>query len=332
MSKGALGNYPHPMIVYNKILWIADGQYLHSYDGSIATAPALDLGANQTIYALGIDPGSGQMLISSSVGVDPSVLYSGPRFVWLFDGASSRPSRVIPTNDLVLSFYSVGGTVFVGTTKNIGIWNGNGIQVIHRLLNTTYDSNTEPYKSHLTSLGNVLYFIDGKNMYAYGEVSQVNNFYMMALRVFYPCFQPVAGTAVQDYIDFVTNIGSGGLGVFYKSTVATNIFSILDTTTAGAGGTLVSNRYEFPRPIVLHRIRVFTTGVTANATAGVVSVMDETGTVITPVNQMGIAAGTKNYFDFDFGGKNMQTAQFNVNLGYSGLGLNRIVAYYDWAE
>lgn len=43
---------PHPMVVYGSILYIADGQYLHSLDTTTAASNVLDLGVGYTITAL----------------------------------------------------------------------------------------------------------------------------------------------------------------------------------------------------------------------------------------------------------------------------------------
>ncbi len=331
---GSLGNYPHPMIVYNKKLWIADGNYLHSFDGTTIVTEALIFDTNQVIYALGIDPGTGQMLISTSLG--PNASLSNPQLtaVWLFDGASSRPSRFIPTNDMALSFHSIGESVFVGMSRGIGIWTGAGIQMIHQFLNVGYDANFLPYKMHITNIGNILYFVDGKQIFAYGEVQQVNNIWMRQVKVFYPCFQPITGAPVSSYIGLIANVGSGALGVFYQTATPTNEFAILDMTTAGSGGSLRSNRYEFPRPVVIHRIRVFTTGITNNTTGGQVGIYNDesNNTIVSASSQMGIASGTQYRFDFDFGGTKLQMAQFFANIAPSGLGINRMVVYYDVAE
>jgi len=332
-SMGALNAFPHPLIVYKNILFIADGQYVRSWDGTTATAIKLDLGAGQVIYAFGIDPGTGSMLISTSVGQNVFQTNSARDFVWLFDGFSVLPSRSVPVNDLAMSFHSIGETVFVGMSRGIGIWTGAGIQMIHQFLTINYSSAFLPYKAHITNIGNVLYFIDNKTVFAYGEVSQANNLWMRALKVFYPCFQAIVGSAVGTNISLVTDIGAGALGVFYQTGGAVNKFEILDMTTAGSGGVFYSNRYEFPRPISVHKIRVFTTGVTASTSAGQVGINnDENGnTIIATASNMS-TTGTKTWFDFDFGGQKLQMAQLYVVLGFAGLGLNRILMYYDISE
>ncbi len=331
-SFGALSSAPHPLLVYNKKLFIGDGNYLHMWDGTTLTTEQLSLNLNEVIYALGIDPGTGLMLISTRGVPDASLAISSPSFVYLFDGASRIPSRRIPTNDLALSFRSIGETVYIGMSRGIGIWTGAGISLIHQFQTVKYDADFLPYKAHLTNIGDVLYFVDNKQIFAYTTVQQANNLWMRAVKVFYPCFLPV-GRVPASYIGLITDIGAGALGVYFQTSTPTNILSIYDTTTGGLGGIFYSNRNEFPRPVFIYRMRVFTTGFTNSSLGGQVGIRnDQDGNSYVPTQSQMSTAGTQSVFDFDLGGYKCQMAQFLVTLGVSGLGLNRLVVYYDIAE
>lgn len=328
-SQSSLTNNPHPTIVYNDLLWIADGEYLHNYNGSTVATEVIDLGANQVIYALGVDPGTGEMLISSMLGEDASLGLGRPKYVWMYDGASAKPSRYIPTNDLVMSFHSIADIVFVGTSRNIGIWNGSGIQAVHQFLNVTYDSDYLPYKPHLTNVGNILYFTDRKVVFAYGEVQQAANLWMRSPKVFYPFFVP---TDSIDHLTLITDLGDGDLGVYYNTTAPANKFVIVDTTSAGSSGEFASNVYEFPRPVIIHRVRVFTTGITNASSVGDVTLIDENDNDYSPtIATMSSPSGTTYRFDFDFQCK-LQSLQVILGFGGYAFGLKRMAIFYDVAE
>ncbi len=328
---------PHPMLSYKGILYIADGRYLGTYDGTTVTPAVLDLGSGQVIYALGIDPSSGNILISSQRGVNGALSSSAESYVWLYDGGSLTPARQIPTNELVTSFVNVAGTTYVGMGQYIGYWDGSGVQTIRKLQNVSYIYSCLLYKPHITSSGNTLYYIDGNSVWALGPLGEAQSLWMRVQRVFYPVYAQPSSFLPNGTLGLVCGLGGGKLGIYANltsfGTTTYNLF-VLDTTTSGVyAGTFTSNRYEFPRPVVINKIRVFTTGVTTGA-SGTVQIINNDSLYISPtVSSFTVTSGQspRYVFDFDFQTK-LQTAQFIVSLPTQAVGINRVMVYYTIAE
>lgn len=323
---------PHPMIVYNKLLWVCDGNAMHSVDisgnvngGAGTGTPALVLNTNEIVMALGIDPGTGQMLISTQTkGLSGDVanmtnFIPNQRYIYLFDGASAKSTRRIPVNDLVTAFYSIGGTVFVGASQRIGIWTGAGIQFLRTLNNVALGAAAPgqlPYKHLFTNIGSTLYVADGDHILAYGELQAGG------LKKFWYTYK--ANSTITCLVALTNN----NIGVAYS----TASLGYVDVTVAGPTTVFLSNRYEFPRPVALRRIRVFTTAITTTAGAGQVGIFtNESNQPIFPQQPQMIVPSALSplyKFDFDFGGTKIQTAQFQW-LCTQSAGLNRMIIYYD---
>ena len=81
-------------------------------------------------------------------------------------------------------------------------------------------------------------------------------------------------------------------------------------------------------------MRIFTTGITNTSLGGQVGIYkDENGNTINATQtNMSSVGGTKTWFDFEFGGTKLQMAQFYAKINQTGVGINRIVIYYDVAE
>lgn len=171
MSKTALGTNPiggatgvttaHPMLVFEDSLWIADFNKLHKFDGTIATYSFLTLPIDQTIIALGIDPSTGKMLISTTQGANAADTVPKICKVLIWDGFSTRPIRSIIVDDMVTAFQPVGGTVYTPYGLNLGYWNGSGVSFLRKLKNTIFDSAYLVYKQRITSIASNLYVMDG---------------------------------------------------------------------------------------------------------------------------------------------------------------------------
>ncbi len=130
---------PHPMLVYQSFLNVADANKINTIDssGTVALA-AITFNPNELIYALGIDPATGLMMISVQTVVNISDTLSTQFFVYLWDGISSKATRKIPVDDLITGFHNVEGIVYCGSGTILGQWNGNGVTFLRKLMNAAY--------------------------------------------------------------------------------------------------------------------------------------------------------------------------------------------------
>ena len=310
----------HPLLVYEGNLFIADANQLHTLNSSLtAAAGVLVLNTNERIVALGIDPSTGLMLLSVTVGPNYSDGINNKSFVYLYDGYSSKPRRKLPVDEMITAFYNVGGTVFVGFGRRLGYWNGNGVSFLRNLDNTTAGTATDlPYRHHFAHIGNTLFVVNGQNVLAYGELQQGGR------KVFWYPYQQTSGT----HIGAICNVNNTTLGVAY----ATNKLYLADLTSTSTGsGYFYLNNVNFERPIKLHMVRVVTTGVSATGAAGAnstIAIANERNQTKNPTNNSFYTTTTKYVYDFQFGGEIIQTLQPYFALG-DGFGIIRIIFYFD---
>lgn len=239
---------PHPAIVFNNNAYYGDGNLLlRQTTAAGVPSTILTLATGQVIVALGIDPGTGSLLISIVSQLNGSGTVNSQSFVAYYDGFSPQPSKLIPVDDMITAFYNVGSTMFITYGQKLGYWNGAGIQFL-RKLDIGFDNTQLAYKQHLTNIGQTLYVIEKTVILAYGEIigGQGNAFY-------YPLKNNEGDSG--NY-SLVTNIGQNRLGLGF----ATAKFYTFDTlgvaTILNGGGIWYSNRYEFPRPVVFNQVQV----------------------------------------------------------------------------
>lgn len=320
---------PHPMIVYKTILYVADGAILHSIDssGNIDTASAafpLTLSPNELIYAMGIDPVTGLLLVSVQTLVNLSDTLSAQFFVYLYDGVSSTPTRKIPVDDLITGFHNVEGIVYCGSGIQLGQWNGNGVTFLRRLLNSSYSSTDLLYKHHMTHVGRILHVIDGKQILSYGTV--ING---KPKGFFY-----TGSSNTANHASAVFPMGSNTLGIG----AATNSVVVYDFSSTSAGtASLYFNNIYFPRPTNIRRIRIITTGITT-AVSGIgnnLYISEKNKTVQTALPNFFVtsAASPRYVFDYDYtNGVPVMALQPIIMFDTQHFGIVRVYIYYDPAE
>ncbi len=316
----------HPMLVYsdNK-LYIADLNKLYSYDGTTNTTvitQALTLPVNWIITALGIDPGSGKML----VGVSLSKNYSSQKSTYSFIGSWNAFDPVsfqkqIPVDDQINAFYNVGGTVYVSYGQTLGYFTGTGIAFVRKLKNVTFAGQALAYKHHFTNLGQRLYVIDGTEILAYGDV-------ILGKKAFsYAFLNPLTS----DKFDVVCNIGSNLLGLAYTG----GVFLTLDTSSTASitPMTFYSKRYYFDRPMFIRQIITeFDNSLGVSSIFGSLYVINENQTA-TKINDMQNTGANVAYkFISKDASLKVSTCQIKIMNTNFNLGIRRILVYYDVAE
>ncbi len=322
---------PHPMLVYENNFYAGDANLLLQAT-AVNTMPTtiLTLDANQIIMALGIDPGTGLMLISTVSTSDTSdTLPTISRLLW-YDGNSLKVVKSVIVEDTILGFHTNGGTTFVGYGKNLGYINGSGISFLRKLKNVTNVQAELPYKHHFASIANVLYVLDGLQILAYGEIQA-------GRKIFYYCFK---NNANSNKPTFLAHGGSGKLIYGY----ATTKFFSFDTTSVSTTNTMsfFTNAYDFPRPVFLRSVYLEYDDAVPNNdnNRGLAFLNEAQGLGYVPlIIQGGIAlknaSGASVYFlenIIGFTKSKVRFVQFRYNTDTTNLGLLRIILYYDIAE
>lgn len=321
---------PHPLLVFEGQLWVGDGNYMHTIDSGLTVVKdVLVLNANERIQALGIDPGSGLMLVSIQTTQNYSDTLSTRNYVYLYDGYSTKPRRKMAVDDLVTAFYNVGGDVFVGYGNKIGVFNGSGITYLRTLKNIVLGTALGSdllYRHKFSNVGNILLVADGKDLLAYGEV-------IMGQKFWFNVFQ---NSVNSNSISCVSPLGGASIGIAF----ATDKFYIADlanTTSLPGDFSMYTSWIQLPRPIHIRSVRIVTTGVTTTlGTGGVAITTDrEFRQPPTTTGQFVVTAGEspRQTFDFQFTGmKPCSMLQPRISSSEQNFGIAQVIIYYDVAE
>jgi len=261
---------PHPVLVYENNLFYGNGnKLLRQTDIGVAPVVILTLDTQQVIVALGIDPGSGLMFISTSNVPNIDGTLTPIAKVLYYDGFSNKPRKSVIVDDMITCFYTVGGTVFIGYGQNIGYWTGTGIQFL-RALNISLDRTQLLFKHHITNLGSVLYILENEKILAYGEVIQGQGKSWWYLYLNYP-----SGSSVT--ISSLFDLPSNKLGYSFSSAK----FYTIDTSSTSDKDTnalLFSRKYNFPRPVTFNSVVIdYGSTITASTTIATVYLFLDNG-------------------------------------------------------
>lgn len=334
MNASGITALPHPMLVYNGVLYVAGqnntGAVIHGINTSATVDtffPALpfQLLKNEIIYALGIDPLTGLMLISVQTVLNASDSLSSRFHVYLWDGISAQPTRKIPVDDLITAFHNVEGAVYVGQGTTLGVWNGNGVTFLRKLLYASTTSTDLIYKHRICSTGRVLHVVDGQNVLSYGSVVSGKKGF------FYTAYNP-SGTG---HLSTIFPMGFiYQLGAAYATNKLAK-FNLMDNSATSAINLYFNNIY-FPRPIFIRRMRIITTGIPyTGLTDLTINIVTEKGTnaPIASANRViSVHMGTTYVQDFDFSSTECMAIQPVITISNNNYGIVRVYIYYDVAQ
>ena len=331
---------PHPALVYEDNVYYGDGNLLRRQTtAGGAPATILTLSTGQIILALGIDPGSGKMLVSYVSQLNLSGTINTQSRVGFYDGQSDKLDRSVIVEEQITAFPVAEGVQYASYGRNLGYWNGSGVSFLRSFPSIAYDNTELLYKHHFTSIGSTLYFIDNLQIIAHGHITQGGP------KVFWPVFKNLVNS---NNLTYVSNLGNDLLSFSY----ATSQHFTVSVTSVASTNTMVffTNWFRFPRPIEIRSAFLeFSDAITSGVTPGVLtfnnrayhgstgallsftSLASSTGgatreTVIPIVPQIGNQATTGaqptrgRSFRFRF-------ATDTVNIGAA-----RIIIYYDPVE
>lgn len=322
---------PHPLLVFEDYLWIANENKLHRTDGSTGTEGFLTLNDGLVITALAIDPGTGKMLISATEGIATTGSFPRVAKIYVYDGFSNKPSRAVIVDDIVTAFYTMGGTVFVCYGTNLGYWNGSGISFLRKFKNNTYsDTATLVYKHKITNVGKKLLIADGVDVLTMEET-------VPGQRRFYVSYNIT--TALNSRYDIIFDLGSDNLGFGFTSSGPIYNFSTLSLKTLSSGGSwmLYSKKYNFQRPIKVRELFIeYADQITNSTTPAALTLIDENKNSISMPTWTNDTGASAYYIHKKFNGSvKFRTLQLKYdNAGHTSVvqGIRRILISYDPVE
>lgn len=323
---------PHPGLVYQNNMYWGDKnvlKYQTSVGDAVAPAAILTLSADQVIIALGVDPSSGKMLISTTTALDVGdTLPKINRLLW-YDGLSAQPDKEAIVDAPILSFYSLGGIVYVGYSNNIGYLSGSGIRFLRKLLNVSQDVDQLPWKHNITSIGNTLCCLDGLQVLAFGDVLPGRPVFYYALKNLVNSNKP-------------TMLANGGnFKLIYG--FATTKFYHWDSSSVASTNTMafVTNVYRFDRPISIDEIFIEWADAVANAATPVTvayvnrSVIGSSGSFLataTITNGSGSAIRETYSSLTGMASNEGRTFRFRFSTDTNNYGIARVIFYYHVKE
>lgn len=311
-----------PLLVYERHMYVGDGKFLHRVNESeVVSSSLLTLSDDDRITALGIDKGSGNMLIAVvNGGADFSALRNGDSKILVYDGTANKALKVIPTSGLITAFLTTDDRTLVFYANKIGYFTGNGIKFLRTLGFSTGTFDDLNYKHKVTVHENTAYFIDGDRVIAYGEI-------ISGQKVFYPVYQN-SGTELK----FLSIIGAGKLGISHGTTI---VSLDLSSTSSIQESNFFSNKIHFPRPVIIQEAFVeWASAVSDTVTPAILSIIDESQTATSfGSTALQNSTGASAYFArTDTLGVKVRTAQIKIVLQNSNVGIRRVVINYDVVE
>lgn len=282
-------NAAHPALVFEDNAYFGDGNRLLRMTAAGGTVVGgtvttiLTLPTGQKITALGIDPGSGKMLIGTVMQYNVSSTINTAARVLFYDGFSNKASRAIIMDDMVTAFPTTAGDLYVAYGKSLGYWNGSGATFLRRY-NVNNDEKQLLYKHRFTSYGQTLFSVEQRSIIAHGPLQ------IGGPKVFYPIIYNDNNTNI---IRFVVYLGylaqTAGVGIAYAhETEDFYTINLSSTSTSSANTLLYTNKFTFPQfndGAWIRRIRftfseqLSTAGDTQNG--GYLYLVDENGIVDT---------------------------------------------------
>lgn len=318
-----------PLLVYERMLFVGDKNKLHRVATDLTVSNGiLALNDNEAVSALGIDNGSGKMLIATTSAADYSASRNGESTIYYYDGYSNKAIKACRVNGTVTSFLSVADTVYVFFGNKMGIFTGSGIRFLRQFNFAIGTAADLIYPHRRCVIDNTVYIAENSTVLAYGPLTQGGT------NVFYPALAPDTSGA-----DFtcLCSVGGNKLGYSYSSAQ----FYTHDLTSVAAvvsGGAIFrSKRYQFSRPVWIRSVDVeyYSPIAAGSENIGSVAIIDDQGNTVSQVVSQLSGSTQPIWRSTDYG---IKTSYFALRYSNApetaskAYGVRRFIVYYDPAE
>ena len=193
------GTY-HVMTVLDSVLYIADGRYVHSWDGTTVGTNALDFGANNYVTAMTTHDGMIWITVAPTPRSDQNLFTRGTRLI-SWDGIQDSWDVEIPLEQPVYGLFSHNGSMYVGSYRTFQIFTGSGVASLRRVGVVS--------KEKIAFDGDDLFFLESRSAGNYAMIRYGSPIAGRA-KAFYPVFEgssssgtPALGNAALGRIIFV---------------------------------------------------------------------------------------------------------------------------------
>lgn len=326
---------PHPALVYLNNAFYGDVNVLLKQTAAAGTPTAvLTLSVDNVITALGIDPGTGRMLIATTSSLNVNDTIPAIHRLYWYDGSKATPDRVLIVDDMITGFYAHGGNVYVAYGgMYLGYLTGSGITFLRKLKNSSFNNLIFPTKHSFAHIGQTLMVVDGSEILFFGEVTRGSKIFYYGYKNF------ITGGAVSSTaFKAICPLANSGTAQSIGISVATENFFSLDITSVASTDSFIleTNFYQFPRPVYLRRVELHF--VSAMSTGNIVlTYKDERRNGLTLTSEWGSGSFRVHSY-VGFGGDDSSDSnkvtdvQFTLTLASTNPGLKRMIVYWDPAE
>lgn len=157
---------PHMMCEYEGILYIADGRYLHSYNGSTGAYNVLDLPVGYTVTSLCVNQGylwiAADPYPGSNLAIGLGFDHHGRASLFVWDGYSPSWIQEHVVNERISHMFVNRGTLFVFTRKSFAYWNGGALVDLYAL-------TSQVAKHQVGTIRDRIVFLQGSKIVCYGS-------------------------------------------------------------------------------------------------------------------------------------------------------------------
>lgn len=232
----------HPLERVEDRLYIGDANLIHAWDGTTSTASWVVLPSDVNITSLRKHPDGKNLIAFCGVSQNYSHTRGGGGRIYIVDLTLRDWVREIDTEVQVEGSRLVGGVVYCTFGANVGYFDGDGIILLKRLS----DSATT-YSHNLGNMEDILTVRDGRHIRCFGDLGAGRVWWRSALTV----------NTTDDPINCHIYRGDNKLLIAYRDTSADPFLKQVDFDNSSASiGIFFSNRYIFPREVIVRRIEV----------------------------------------------------------------------------
>lgn len=253
----------HHLFVFGDKLYIADGQYLHVWDGTTLTPKILSIStstsSDREIITIGADVTNNHLLLSFISNAESASQGSGTGtgfiqtktyqyFVGVWDVFTATKLLLeIPVEDVIWAFIYFGGYQYVIYGTNFGYFTGTGIQFL-RKLNFDQTQAVQVINKHkIVTTPSFIFIADQNQILGYGNITKLQNIF------WYLFSENILNANILSLMKsspILLGIGFGDAGFSYKTfNLTSNNASILDAV-------FYSLQYYFPRPVYIREVDI----------------------------------------------------------------------------
>ena len=273
-GKSALtAGIPHPLLVYESIMYIADGRYLHKVDGTDVSTQVFDCPPDHIITAMVEWNGLIYMVAEPYKSLDGTVHGLAQMFSW--DGLSDSWYEQYFLDYRINALYVYKNKLYGWTNQFMGLWTGAEMAPVRPV-------TAQVFKSQITANADSLIYADGLTVVRYGAP------YIPGLtKKFYNFIQ--TGTAYN--FAGIISVSDNNLVLTARGLSAgpNYLISNVNSPSASAVNTFEFNARFFTKPVKVRGIVIETEAI-ASGQSCLVGYVDDKGTTNNPTKDSGTFA------------------------------------------